>query len=264
MYETFSVLFSAIADPVKLLLAILIASVALQWSRWERQARLVSAITVLGFTSIAVLPIGAWFIAPLEDRFPSPEPLPQQIDGIVVLGGATALATSASRGQPSLNANAERLTAFATLARRYPDSRLIYTGGFRGLTPPPTTEADVATKLLADIGVDVHRLMVDDGSRHTMDNATKALEMALPQAGESWLLITSARHMPRAVGTFRQSGWRDIIPYPVDYLTTRNARPKLRFNLRAGLNALRAAQHEWVGLITYRMMGFSSEFFPEP
>lgn len=264
MYETASIVFSAVADPVKVLLAVLIASIALQWTRWDRAGRLLSALAVLGFTLIAVLPISAWFVAPLEDRFSPPEPVPEHIDGIVVLGGATALATSASRGQPSLNANAERLTTFATLARRYPDARLIYTGGYRGLAPPPMLESDVARKLLVDLGVDEKRLMVDGTSRHTMDNASKALALANPKAGETWLLITSARHMPRAVGAFRTAGWREIVPYPVDYLTIRNARAKLRFNLRAGLNGLRAAQHEWIGLVTYRFMGFSDELFPAP
>ena len=264
VYETASILFSAVMDPAKLLLAILIAGVFLLWTRWHGAGRLLSAFAAAAFAAIAVLPIGPWFVGPLENRFPSPEPLPERIHGIVVLGGATSLATSASRNQPSLNQNAERLTAFATLARRFPDARLIYTGGFRGLKAPAITEGKVATGLLVDLGVDEQRLVVGDGARNTIGNASNALELASPKHGEVWLLITSARHMPRAIGTFRKAGWQDIIPYPVDYTTNKGARSKVRFNLRAGLNRLRAAQHEWIGLIAYRLMGASEDLSPGP
>ena len=153
VYETVSILFSAFMDPAKLLSAILIAGVVLLWTRWQKTGRLLTAFAAIAFAAIATLPIDTWLISPLEDRFPSPEPLPATVHGIVVLGGATSLSTSASRKQPSLNANAERLTTFATLARRYPEARLIYTGGFRALTAPAITEGGVASTLLVDLGV---------------------------------------------------------------------------------------------------------------
>ena len=178
MYETVSILFSAFVDPAKLLLAILIAGVVLLWTRWQKTGRLLTAFAAVAFAAIAALPLGTWLISPLEDRFPSPEPLPATVHGIVVLGGATSLSTSASRNQPSLNANAERLTMFATLARRYPEARLIYTGGFRALTAPAITEGTVASTLLVDLGVLAERLTVDDSARNTIDNASKSLELA--------------------------------------------------------------------------------------
>ena len=264
MYETVSILFSAFVDPAKLLLAILVAGVALLWTRWQKAGRLLTVLAVVAFVAIAIFPLGTWLISPLEDRFPSPEPLPATVHGIVVLGGAISLSTSVTRNQPSLNANAERLTMFATLARRFPEARLIFTGGFRALTAPATTEGKVASTLLEGLGVRPERLTVDDSARNTIDNAFNALELASPAADETWLLVTSARHMPRAVGAFRQAGWRDFIPYPVDYLTNENAGANLGFNLRAGLNSLMAAQHEWIGLAAYRVMGASSELYPGP
>tara|TARA_A100001037_G_scaffold306512_1_gene352245 strand:+ start:1162 stop:1956 length:795 start_codon:yes stop_codon:yes gene_type:complete len=264
VYETASILFSSVMDPAKVLLAVLIAGAVLLWTRWVRTGRMLIAFATLAFAGIAMMPLGAWLIAPLEDRFPSPEPLPERVHGIVVLGGATSITTSASRKQPALNANAERLTTFAALARRYPDARLIYTGGFRARSKPSITEASVATALLADLGIEEERLTVDDSARNTIDNAQAAWSLAGPSANEVWLLVTSARHMPRAVGAFRGAGWQGIIPYPVDYLTAGNTKAELGFNLRTGLNRLRAAQHEWIGLIVYRVMGASTAIFPQP
>lgn len=251
-------------DPAKVLLAALIIGAALLWTQWVRSGRLLVTFVTFTFLGIATMPIGTWLIAPLEDRFPSPAQLPEHVNGIVVLGGATSLTTSASRNQPSLNANAERLTAFVTLARRFPVARLIYTGGFRSLNKPILTEATVATALIADLGVDISRLLIDDTSQNTMDNASRALSLATPLPNEVWLLITSARHMPRAIGAFRAAGWHDIVPYPVDYLTSRNASAAIGFNLRIGLNQLRAALHEWIGVIVYRVIGASAAIFPQP
>ena len=191
--------------------------------------------------------------------FPPPEPLPERIDGIVVLGGAVSLAKSASRGQPTVNSNAERLTTFVTLGKRYPGARLLYTGGFRGLSEPPIREGSVASELFVDLGLKDGRLEIDNSARNTIDNAANALEMAKPKQGEVWLLITSARHMPRAMGVFRLAGWPMIVPYPVGYLTVQTSRPRLRLNLKDGLSQLRVAQHEWIGLVVYRLMGASAE-----
>ena len=94
MYETVSILFSAFVDPPKLLLAILIAGVALLWTRWQKAGRLLTAFAAVMFAAIATLPLGTWLISPLEDRFPSPEPLPATVHGIIVLGGATSLSIS--------------------------------------------------------------------------------------------------------------------------------------------------------------------------
>ena len=264
MYEAASILFSAVMDPAKVLLVVLVVGVALLWTRWVRVGRLLVAFATLVFAGIAMMPIGNWLIEPLENRFPSLAQLPEHVNGIVVLGGATSPATSASRNQPSLNGNAERLTTFVTLARRFPTARLIYTGGWRSLNKPELTEAIVATELLTDLGINKSRLMIDDTSQNTMDNATRAFALATPLPSEVWVLITSARHMPRAIGAFRGVGWHDIIPYPVDYLTSINARAAIGFNLRIGLNRLRAAQHEWIGLIAYRIMGASAVIFPRP
>ncbi len=263
MYATASILLSIILDPATILLTVLGAGIVLLWTRWRNAGRTMAAVATLAFVAVATVPIGSWLVSPLEDRFPPPEPSPSRVHGIVVLGGAVALAISTAHEQPSLSDNAERLTAFAMLARRHPEARLIYTGGYRSLNPPEVMEGEVASALLADLGVDTTRLAVDNGARNTIDNAERAFELASPKPGEIWLLVTSARHMPRAMGAFRKVGWPDIVPYPVDYRTAA-ASAVFGCDLRSGLNLLKHAQHEWIGLVVYRLMGKSSELFPAP
>jgi uncharacterized SAM-binding protein YcdF (DUF218 family) len=210
----------------------------------------------------AVLPLGAWLIAPLENRFPAPQ-LPARIDGIIVLGGAIEPGLSADRGAISLNGNAERLVAFAALARRYPEAKLVFTGGSGDPMRPDAREGDWLGPFLDAAGIARERVIVERDSRNTDENARMSKAIVNPRDGEIWLLVTSARHMPRSVGIFRKHGW-PMIPYPADYLTTREVGWSVGFNVAGGLAALDAAAYEWLGLIYYRLSGRIDNWFPRP
>jgi uncharacterized SAM-binding protein YcdF (DUF218 family) len=97
-----------------------------------------------------------------------------------------------------------------------------------------------------------------------VENAVYSKHIANPKAGERWLLVTSAYHMPRAIGTFRKAGFA-VEAYPVDW-RTRGIRDTLQLTggLTDGLARLETAAHEWVGLIAYWLSGRSSELFPGP
>ena len=62
------------------------------------------------------------------------------------------------------------------------------------------------------------RVTAEEQSRNTVENAVFSKLLAMPQAGERWRLVTSAFHMPRAMGTFRQAGF-PVEAYPVDWRT---------------------------------------------
>ena len=168
---------------------------------------------------LMVLPWNGLILLPLENRFPIPEPLPESIDGIIVLGGPERLKVSHARGQAVLRDSAERLTTFVGLSRRYPKARLVYTGGAGGLRDQKFKGADTARMLFEQLGLIADRVQFESASRNTLENARYSYELVKPQRGENWVLITSASHMPRSVGVFRKIGW-PVIPYPVDYSTT--------------------------------------------
>ncbi len=216
------------------------------------------AVTV----AAAVLPLGAWLIAPLENRFPPPQ-FPARVDGIIVLGGAIEPRLSADRGTISLNGNAERLVAFAALARRYPEAKLVFTGGSGDPMHPDAREGDWLGPFLDSAGIARERVIVERNSRNTDDNARMSKAKVKPRDGEVWVLVTSARHMPRSVGIFRKHGW-PMLPYPADYRTTREVGWSVGFNLTSGLAALDAAAYEWFGLAYYRLSGRIDDWFPRP
>lgn len=212
--------------------------------------------------AIAVLPISSILVMPLEDRFPQPV-LPDHVDGIVVLGGSVAPPVSKARGRPAIRDASDRLFATIALARKYPDARLILAGGTVVPRPGAIPESLIMRDVLTSAGIAADRLELETKSRNTYENARYSYEIAHPEPGQVWILITSGNHMPRAVGCFRQVGF-SVLPYPVDYLTT----GKVAFNdgieLSKELRRLDIAAHEWIGLIGYRMLGWTNELFPRP
>jgi uncharacterized SAM-binding protein YcdF (DUF218 family) len=228
----------------------------------RRTGRALMGGTLAVFLIAAVLPVGAWLIAPLENRFPQPA-LPERIDGIIVLGGAIETGIAADRNTLALNSNAERVVAFAALARRYPDAKLIFTGGSASLVRPDLKEADWLGPFLDAAGIPRARVVIERDSRNTDDNARMSKALMKPEPGQVWVMITSARHMPRSIGIFRRQGWA-VTAYPVDYLTTREVGVSLGFNFTGGLAALDAAAYEWFGLAYYRLSGRTDALFPRP
>ena len=252
-----------IVAPGNFILLVLVIGLLLCWTRWHRWGRGLASLAGLAFLGAAVLPVGSWLHVPLETRFPPVAESPERVDGIILLGGATSPGLTERWDQPAVNGNAERILTFATLARTHPDARLIFTGGYGSLQPGRLRQADVVRRILGDLGIDTARVEFDREARNTYENALQAWALATPEPGETWLLVTSARHMPRAVGCFRQVGWT-VVPYPVDYTTGGEIAFKFRFTFGHSLNSFNEATHEWIGLIAYYLMGCTSALLPGP
>jgi uncharacterized SAM-binding protein YcdF (DUF218 family) len=220
-------------------------------------------IGVGGFVLVLLLPVDQWALLPLEDRFPQVTDPPAHVDGIIVLGGAVSADLTTEHGMPSLNEAAERMTTAVVLARRYPAARLVFTGGQGALIPGATAEADAARALFLALGVPPEQLTLERASRTTYENAVMTKALVQPQPGQTWLLITSAWHMPRSVGVFRAVGW-PVLPWPVGYKTSHQIRQWLPATLGDHLSLLDIAAHEWIGLVAYRLLGHTDALLPGP
>jgi uncharacterized SAM-binding protein YcdF (DUF218 family) len=243
-----------IFTPSDFFLLLLILGLLLQGTRWRGLGKgLVIAVT-LSFLLVFFLPLDNWLATPLENRFHRP-PWPAHVDGMIVLGGGENGAVLAARGVMGPSAGESRLMAAAELARRYPHARLIFSGGMEPLAKGEMSEADVARTIFAQLGVPPSRLTLEGRSRNTWENFVYSKKLAQPQPGETWLLVTSAMHMPRAMGIAARLHWR-VLPWPSDYFTT--GRPGgIRWNssLASHLGTIELAVHEWAGLTAYWLMG---------
>lgn len=218
-----------------------------------------SALVLLLF---GIFPGGQALLYPLEQRFARPDPATEtQAAGIIVLGGAEKPYLTFVRDKPSLSDNALRLIAAADLAHRYPSKPLYYTGGIAAENG--TEEADVAALAFTWMGLAPDRFGLERRSHNTRSNATRSRELIAP-GDAPWILVTSAYHMPRSVGAFRAAGW-NVVPYPVGYRT----RPSGSLNntpidVATRLREADLAVHEWMGLVIYRLRGWTEEIFPGP
>jgi uncharacterized SAM-binding protein YcdF (DUF218 family) len=182
----------------------------------------------------------------------------------VALGGAISTEVAVARREAALNEAAERITAIMELARRYPATRIIFSGGDPSLASVGATEAQTAVELFERLGLASGRVLAEAKSRNTLENARFSKELAMPKPGERWLLVTSAYHMPRAMGVFRRVGF-PVEAYPVDWRTRGPEDFAILFsNLSDGLSRTDTAVHEWIGLAVYWLIGRTSELFPGP
>lgn len=153
----------------------------------------------------------------------------------------------------------------AILARRFPSAIVVYTGGSNDSFSEAPVGTETVRQILRGLGVDASRIILESQSRSTFENATLSSNLVEPKPGEKWILVTSAIHMPRAIGAFRKAGF-SVIAYPVGYRTSgrRSDYWQLQTDAGNGLTMTDAAIHEWAGLVAYRLTGKIDSLFPGP
>ncbi len=236
------------------------------WARWGRRFVTFGAILLL---VVGLSPLGNALIVPLENRFPRADlDQPPPPTGIIILGGAEDRLVGSARHAPTLNEAGERLLEGAILANRFPDAKIAFSGGDAGILYKSDSEAEGAAALLTQLGVARDRLILESDARDTYENAV-FLKKELAAKGEldpskRWLLITSAYHMPRSMGAFRQADFT-VEPWPVDYRTRGGADLMRPFDkVSEGLRRVDTAAREWVGLVAYWATGRTDALFPGP
>jgi uncharacterized SAM-binding protein YcdF (DUF218 family) len=264
MFFILSKVLGFFAVPSNVVIALGLIGVLLLATRLKRTGRFLTVASLIVLALLGLSPIGNALIIPLEQRFPPWDDTRGPPDGIVVLGGAITPDVSAARNEVALNEAAERVTSAVALARRYPQARIIYSGGTGALIHPEGSEAVSAVRIFDSLGIPPERIIAEEQSRNTVENAAFSLLLAMPQPGERWLLVTSGYHMPRAMGVFRAAGF-PVEAYPVDW-RTRGPQDALRpfTSVSAGLERADTAVHEWIGLLVYWLTGRSAALFPGP
>lgn len=218
----------------------------------------VAGLLVAGFS-----PLGPALLLPLENRFARIEP-DGPVTGIVVLGGGIDQHVGERRQGTALMEAGDRMTEAVALARLHPEARIVFSGGSDALVPGGLTEGAGARRFFSDMGIADDRVIIEEASRDTAENARYTGARIAAKPGECWLLVTSAFHMPRAMGSFRAVGWSPM-PWPTDY-RTRGPEDLFRPILRPsrGISLVDLAAKEWIGLVAYRLAGRTNALFPAP
>ena len=248
-------------NPGNVFFLLFFISVLLLWLGKVIIARFILTVLVLAMTVVAFFSVGSWLLYPLESHFPINPILPKQVDGIIILSGGVGAKSTVVRNQTQVNGQVDRELAFMMLARLYPNAKLLYTGGSSSLIHQQFKGADAARRMMMEQGFSVDRVLFERESRNTVESAVLSKNLLRPENGENWILITTAWHMPRSVGVFCVTGW-PVIPYPVDYKTSKEGLFNINFSFTSHLNDLDVGIKEWLGLVAYRITGRTDEIIP--
>ena len=229
----------------------------------RRIGAIVAVFSLAAIVIGSLSPLGNMLLTPLEQRFPDGQYPTENIDGIIVLGGSYDTESHSYLSTIVLKEDTEPLAVMVDLARRYPKAKIIFSGGSED-PKDNVSEAKVVKGYFISFGIAPDRILTEGRSQTTAENARFTAELLHPAPSSRWLLVTSGYHMPRAVGAFRKAGF-DVIAFPAG-LRTHGWRNLWRPESSAADNLRRIdiGVHEWVGLVDYKLKGYSSEWFPAP
>lgn len=259
MFIVLSKITGPLINPAVILTILIVAGMFALMVR-RRQFAVVFQLAALAIVVLlGVLPGATWLALPLETRFPADPILPPHVIGIIALGGTERIDATATWRQPILS-DPTPIVKLVALARQYPNAKLVFSGG-GSRSFSTLKEGDVVRAFLTEIGFDANRIIYETQSRNTLQNAVFTYQLVRPKPDEQWILVTQAISMPRAVAVFRHAGW-NVIPAPAGYMTASQSPGFISVNILGGMQLAAVAIHEWVGLIAYRLMGYTDQIFP--
>jgi len=161
--------------------------------------------------------------------------------------------------QLNTNGAGERMMAGAALAQRYPDAQLVFTGLYQEVVRREFRAS--GDGFFSGPAFENREIIYLGAARSTYEEALLSLETLKPRPEETWLLVTSAWHMPRAYGTFKTQGWT-LVPYPVDYVGTGEVRFAPSLDVMGKLAELDTVAREWGALFMYQRLGRTTKVLP--
>ncbi|MHB2168095.1 YdcF family protein [Alsobacter sp. R-9] len=263
MYFTASKVLWILAAPLNALVLLGLAGLVLLLTRFRRTGWWLVATCLGGIIVLGTLPVGTLLYRGLEDAVPRWQDDGRPIAGVIVLGGVFDAQTSDYRRQLTFADTGERLTAMATWVRNRPDLPVVFTGGAGNLVGTVPSEGEVLQRFVGELGIAQGRVLFETRSRNTVENALFTRDLLKPRPGDRFVLVTSAAHMPRALGIFRQAGL-DVLPWPVDYRSRPLDDGVFSTNLVEGLSRVDLSLREWIGVVAARLLGQTPSLLPRP
>ena len=220
------------------------------WTRKNRGLCVTYACLAMALWIVSSAPAGWWLTNRLETGY-SMSPIPDG-DVIIMLGGGVYSKSPdmSGIGAPSGD-TMERLVTALRLNRRT-GLPILLTGGsvFAGTA----SSARIAARFLKDMGVAPEKLIIEEKSRDTYENALYSARICRQKNFENPIVLTSAVHLRRSLLCFKAVGLQ-VTPYPSAMTTSSNQSfhwtdylPNYHM-----IATTSAALHEWIGLLYYRL-----------
>ena len=248
-------------SPLNLIILLFLLYFFLKLINFKNTSKFVLVLIFSFFIIVAILPTGIYLLVKLETKYSNLKKLPEIVDGILILGGPSNPSLTEKYDQVSFNSHGERLTESIKIINKYKSAKVIFSGGSE-LSGFNNTHSYVAKKFFEEMGIKKNRVIYESKSRNTYENIIFSKKIAKPKSDETWILITSAFHMPRSLNIAKKQKW-NFIPYSVDYQTSgdqTNFKITI-FKILENINFFDLASHEWVGLISYYILKRSNSIY---
>ena len=241
--------------PPGIFIAVLIFS-GLLFLRKSRKAGILNILIGISLWLFSIGPVSDTLIKGLENDLAMPAD--PRGDVIILLGGGVydGVSDLTGVGAPSEDTLARIVTAVRLQKRlRVP---VIVSGGT--VFPWKKAEAPVDRRFLMDLGVPADKILMEDKSRDTLENARYVKEICEKRLFRSPILITSAYHIKRAVLSFREFNM-DVTPVPSNFKAWDRKygwADYLPGDLRGSMIACR----EYVGLLYHKLVSSLQSHLP--
>ena len=253
MFFVISKVFTPFLHPLNYIFIFLL--LALVFYRKPRFGRTCIALALLLLMVFGTYPLPDIMVRYLESRYPLPSQLPQ-VDAVVVLTGMLDLKASTLDNLEFYDGVERILTGMQLVRNRY-GQKLIIAGGSGDLYNQTVSEARLLKAFAINFGLPEEQILIDPSSRNTHENAINTKLLMEKHNIASIFLVTTASHLPRAMGCFKKLGIHPI-PYGVDY----HSPPSPEYRLSSfipDVGALRKTSfviHEYIGLLAYKLAGY--------
>jgi uncharacterized SAM-binding protein YcdF (DUF218 family) len=246
---------SVIATPMAILSVLVLFGIGKVWwshKKCRKRLRWI-AIPFLVLYVIHTWPVRYVIVGSLEWRYPLVQTVDKDVEAIVVLSGAVQAADGV-RPSPELGANTiERCLHAAKLHKATPGIPILISGG--SLDEGGPVAALLMRDFLIQQGVVEQQLLIEDRSRTTYENAVESARILRERGIQRIVLVTSATHMRRSVGTFEKQQLL-VTPSACGHIASGYSFLWTDF-FPDGMSAyhIEIASHEWLGIFYYRLRG---------
>ncbi|PTN35619.1 ElyC/SanA/YdcF family protein [Desulfonatronum sp. SC1] len=243
------IIIGLLCMPLSVAGLLLFVGLALLWLGKSRKLAgtvlLLGTMTAIGFASS---PVADRLLIPLERRHDPVTSVRDLADirFVVVLGGGHRSDPRLTATMQLTDASLARLVEGIRLHRQLPRSVLVVSGG---AVFDAVSHAQVMAGAAGDLGESGPRVLLDQ-ARDTAEEMLALREVI--EAGEPFLLVTSASHMLRSVALAQAAGLAPI-PAPTDFLVKqsleRERHPGDFFPSSTALRRSERAVYEYLGLV---------------
>ncbi len=263
MFVFLSKLLPPLVYPLGLTCILLVLAIIVYKRRTLQTTLIVIALAVLWVGGNPF--VSSLALRSLEWRYLPPNPVPWA-EAIVVLGGGTDPAEF-PRPTVEINGSGDRVLYGAQLYKQGKAPLVLLSGGtITFLGKHASTPAEQMAEIMKWMDVPESAMVLQTKSQNTYEDALYCGEILKERGIKRIILVTSAFHMPRAVGLFEHEGFK-VIPAPTDYKVTEQSWDNLiHGDLQSKMVALMPdvndmslttlAMKEYIGIAVYSLRGW--------